>query len=109
MELQQPGLPITLSTLVTPLVLVANESLASMRRDGPGSDGAFHFSLCLKLMRRMVSPYPLMRFLMLGLQQVAVRQVVALPTEATDLVDSIRREKSGSLPVIVCIPCITTS
>lgn len=104
MELQQPGLPVTLSTLVTPLVSVANETLTLMRHQGPDSDEAFYFSLCVKLMRRMVVPYPLMRFLILGLQQIAARQGVNLPSEAIEVVDDLGRERRRSFPLNSAYP-----
>lgn len=97
-DLQYPDLPIALNILLKPLISVANETLPRIHRTGETCDEAFYFNLCIKIMRRMAGPYPLLRFVVLGIKQVANRQGLTLPQEAQETIKALEGHRRGSMP-----------
>ena len=85
MELEYPEHPLPVCALLTPLVMVANETLHLLPGQSQSSDEVFYFCLSLKLMRRMATAYPVARFFLLGIQQISHRLDIELPPEALAL------------------------
>ncbi|EME40109.1 hypothetical protein DOTSEDRAFT_28026 [Dothistroma septosporum NZE10] len=99
MELEFPHHPLPICALLTPLVMVANETLPLLRGKGETSDEVFYFCLSLKLMRRMVNPYPVARFFLLGIHQIAHRLNIDLPDEALRIIKNLDPERRTPQPV----------
>lgn len=103
-ELQYPRMPIALSALVMPMLIICNDTLPHALSKGVNSDECFYFCLCLRMMYRMSGAYPLMPLLMRGLQQVAARKGVILPQEAQELMKSLGKGKRPEVAVRSTFP-----
>jgi len=86
------------------MLIICNDTLPHALSKGANSDECFYFCLCIRMMYRMNSAYPLMALLMRGLQQIAARKGVGLPREAMDLLKDLEREKRPSFAVRSTFP-----
>lgn len=96
MELEYPEHPLPLCALLTPLVMVANETLPLLPGQTQSSDEVFYFCLSLKLMRRMLNAYPVARFFLLGIRQISHRLNIELPPEALRVIEDL--DQDGRIP-----------
>ncbi|CAK3963921.1 Nitrogen assimilation transcription factor nirA [Lecanosticta acicola] len=99
LDLQFPDLPLSLNLLLKPILCVAKDTLPLLSHADEASDEAFYFNLCINLMRRMATSYPLTYFVVLEIRDMANRQGYTLPIPAQETIVNLERSRRASVHI----------
>ena len=97
LDRQFRDLPLPLETL-TPLVLVAHDTITHLANDPENREHIYYLCLCLRILLRMAESFAIVPFVVQGILQVAKRHKVEFPTEARAIADSLKHDRFRGAP-----------